>query len=305
MLDKAAARTRRRRFLNLTTGECVRMDLPELEEHALLALTPEGLILLLDEPTRVVRLLNPLTRQLTDLPPVTALLKPECQLDRNLGKIIKVDGAGIVDDASTVAVSFGCPKVLVVAKPGDERWALVDSSRRFRSVLPFAGCFYCATRGGIEVLNASTNQQETPRLLTAIDWGRSLHVSEMMNDSLHLVDNAGDLMLVHRMLRCTHIDTYERRWAVYKVDLDGGVLVPAKSLGGRAVFVGFFRTVSVSVDAFDIAADTLYFGYECGGDASYNLSTTAMSSWNLVIVMTLTNLATTTWTVMGRDLGIS
>jgi hypothetical protein len=56
----------------------------------------------------------------------------------------------------------------------------------------------------------------------------------MMNDSLHLVDNAGELMLVHRMLRCTHIDTYERRWAVYKVDLDAGVLVPAKSLGGRA-----------------------------------------------------------------------
>ena len=118
MLDKAAAPHRCRRFLNLTTGECIRMDLPELEEHNLLALTPEGLILLLDEPTSVVRLLNPLTRQLTDLPPVTALLTPEQQLDSNLGKIIKVHGAGIVD-ASTVAVSFGCPRVFVVAKsPG-------------------------------------------------------------------------------------------------------------------------------------------------------------------------------------------
>jgi hypothetical protein len=283
MLDKAAAPHRCRRFLNLATGECIRMHLPELEEHALLALTPEGLILLLDEPTRVVRLLNPLTRQLTDLPPVTALLKPEWHLERNLGKIIKVHGAGIVD-ASMVAVSFGCPRVLVVAKPRDERWTLVDSSRRFfRSVLPFAGRFYCATRGGIEVLNASTDHQVSPRLLMAVDWSRSLHVSEIMNDSLHLVDNAGELMLVHRMLRCTRIDNYERRWGAYKVDLDAGVLVPAKSLCGRAVFVGARRTISVSVDVFDIAADTLYFGYECGGD-TYNLGSGEATYYRDVIM---------------------
>jgi hypothetical protein len=122
MLDKAAARPRCRRFLNLTTGKCIRMDLPELEEHALLALTPRASSCC----STCSPLLNPLTRQLTDLPPATALLKPEWQLDRHLGKIIKVDGTGIVD-ASTVAVSFGCPKVLVVAKPGDERWTLVDS----------------------------------------------------------------------------------------------------------------------------------------------------------------------------------
>jgi hypothetical protein len=71
---------------------------------------------------------------------------------------------------------------------------------------------------------------------------------------------------------------------VYKVDLDAGVLVPAKSLGGRAVFVGFFHTVSVSVDAFDIAADTLYFGYECGGDASYNLGSAEATYYRDVIV---------------------
>jgi hypothetical protein len=283
MLDKAVARPRCRRFLNLTTGECIRMDLPELEEHALLALTPEGLILLLDEPTRAVRLLNPLTRQLTDLPPVTALLTPEWQLDGHLGKTIEVHGASIVD-ASIVLVSFKWPEVFVVAKPGDERWTLVDN-RSFESVLPSAGRLYCATRKGVEVLNANTDEGETPRLLTAIDWGRSLHMNAMMNDSLHLVDNAGDLMLVHRMMRWdTHEDDYKRKWAVYKVDLDSGVLVPAKSFCGRAVFMGLYRTVSVSLDAFDIAADTLYFGYECGGEATYNLGSGEATYYRDVIV---------------------
>jgi hypothetical protein len=70
MLEEALG-SRCRRFLNTSTGECIRMDLPELTEHTLLALTPEGLLLLLHEPTLAVRLLNPLSCQLTDLPPVT------------------------------------------------------------------------------------------------------------------------------------------------------------------------------------------------------------------------------------------
>ncbi|CAN6212077.1 unnamed protein product [Urochloa humidicola] len=85
MLDKASGGPRRRRFLNVSTGECIRMDLPVVAENTLLALTPEGLLLLLHEPTLVVRLLNPLTYQLTDLPPVTGLLTPEQHRTRSCG----------------------------------------------------------------------------------------------------------------------------------------------------------------------------------------------------------------------------
>ena len=60
-----------RRFLNLSTGASARVDLPELSRHHLEA-SAEGLLLLRDKATRAVRLLNPLTRAITDLPPITA-----------------------------------------------------------------------------------------------------------------------------------------------------------------------------------------------------------------------------------------
>jgi hypothetical protein len=58
------------RFLNLSTGACARVDLPELSAHHL-ETTADGLLLLRDKASHAVRLLNPLTRVLTDLPPIT------------------------------------------------------------------------------------------------------------------------------------------------------------------------------------------------------------------------------------------
>ncbi|TVU38317.1 hypothetical protein EJB05_11679, partial [Eragrostis curvula] len=150
MLDKALVGPRCQRFLNISTGKCIRMDLPELDdEHRFLALTPEGLLLLLHESTPVVRLLNPLTRQLIDLPPITGLLTREQRQARRLGHDfapdLRVDGVGIVaDDATMVIVRFLFPTVLAIAKPGSERWTVVNSGN-ISSTIIFAGRFYCTT----------------------------------------------------------------------------------------------------------------------------------------------------------------
>uniref|UniRef100_A0A0A9E4W4 KIB1-4 beta-propeller domain-containing protein n=1 Tax=Arundo donax TaxID=35708 RepID=A0A0A9E4W4_ARUDO len=290
MLDKAFAGPRRR-FLNVCTGECIRMDLPVLAEHMLVALTPEGLLLLLHEPTHMLRLLNPLTLQLTDLPPVTALLRPEQQRRSlgwglKLGDVLRVRGASLVTDASIVAVSFSDPMVLAVAKPGDETWTAVDD-RHMNSTLPFAGRLYCAFYLGVMVLNISSDQQ--PRLVMAAKWNKSFYLCQM-SASLHLVDNGGELMLVHRMLCSDNEDdddshsddengddsyeAYLRKYEVYRVDLDDGILIPVKGLNGRAVFMSMSRTISVSAEVFPfVTADTIYLGFDCDKETlEYNIA---------------------------------
>jgi hypothetical protein len=59
-----------RRYLNLSTGACARVDLPELYTQYLETST-EGLLLLRHKSSHAPRLLNPLTRALIDLPPIT------------------------------------------------------------------------------------------------------------------------------------------------------------------------------------------------------------------------------------------
>jgi hypothetical protein len=64
----------RRNFLNVSTGERIRVDLPELRYQFVIGHTSEGLILLCQKSTGQVRLLNPLTKQLITLPNATSLL---------------------------------------------------------------------------------------------------------------------------------------------------------------------------------------------------------------------------------------
>ncbi|KAF7068134.1 hypothetical protein CFC21_073911, partial [Triticum aestivum] len=277
MLDKAFAGPRRHRFLNVSTGECIRMDIQELGVggHTLLALTPEGLLLLLHEPSLVVRLLNPLTHQLTDLPPMTALLTPEqhrswsCGFE--MGKLIRVSGVGLVVEASTVAVSF-FNQGLVVAKPGDVSWTVV-ANQSMSSCMPFAGRFYCANYRGVMVLTTSSDQQP-PRLHMLVDRNKSCDLFQMMDNHHHLVDNGGELMLVHRTTLYRY-SGYERSYDVYRVDLEAGALVPIKGFNGRAVFMGIGRTISVSAETpfSSIAADTIYPGHDCEGQIQgYNIA---------------------------------
>ncbi|RLN42708.1 hypothetical protein C2845_PM01G05270 [Panicum miliaceum] len=204
--------------------------------------------------SNVVRLLNPLTRQVTELPQITASLASKFRGN-------SPDNAGLADDR-TVLLYFSGIGTLAFAKPGDEHWVLVKLGELLMPTMSFAGRFYGVTTGAVMVVD--TRESQPPRLVVAAKLDKPF---SRMVDTVHLVDNGGELMLMHRMIRpipdaenCS-----KRSYKVYRVDLDAGKTTPANGLSGRAVFIGYNRSFSVSPQVFPyIRADTVYPGLNLG-----------------------------------------
>ncbi|CAN6216090.1 unnamed protein product [Urochloa humidicola] len=256
MIRETVTTPHSRRFLNVSTGHCICIDLPELHGHDVFGPTMEGLLVLLHRTTFLVRLLNPLTLQSADLPPATTLLS---QIDPkeiyDMKEDFEVSGAGLANDSAFV-VNFTRIKTVAVAKPGDERWTVIDHGSTIYVALSFAGRFYCVTNRAVMVVNTCVDQP--PQLVMVAK--RVQMISRIMMDSVHLVDNGGELMLVYRI----HSGSDDNiNYQVYRVDLDGRNTVPVHGLGGRAVFIGIERALSVSPSVFPtLRANAIYLGFD-------------------------------------------
>ncbi|WVZ77950.1 hypothetical protein U9M48_025737 [Paspalum notatum var. saurae] len=121
-LDTADAPHRvRRRFLNVSSRQCIQVDVSELRDHGVLRSTTDGLLLLVGTTTtQALRLLNPLTRQVAELPHFPAGMRnPRCFIGE-----YSADSAGLVDKDGHHTVFLyisGNPRTLAFVKPGDER----------------------------------------------------------------------------------------------------------------------------------------------------------------------------------------
>jgi hypothetical protein len=273
MLREKLAVPDRRRFLSTSTGECIQVDIPELRDHELLAITPEGLLVLVHDRNHI-RLLNPLTHQLTKLPPLTTLIPPENHNKLSRGNSqFYIDfgawGSGIANDDSTVVLSFSRRSMIGMAKPGDDHWTLLKYQCETPEALMFAGRFYCISVDGLMVLETGAHQP--PRLELAAEI--HMRVSPYSHH-VHLVNNCGELMLVHSLCRRLGAQgDLVRCYDAYRVDLDTKTLLPVKSLGGgagRAVFMDTYCSLSVSLDVFpsgSMSADTFYLSYGTGVEA--------------------------------------
>ncbi|XP_051222179.1 uncharacterized protein [Lolium perenne] len=248
----------RHRFLNSSTGECVQVDIPELHDHKVLAPTAEGLLLLL-HARKNVRLLNPLTGQLIKLPPLTTLLPKKYHhwlsaRNHHFDADFTASGSGIADDDSTVVLCFYTLRMLGVAKPSDQSWTLLKFNDLLRTApVMFAARFHCITLDGVMVL-----EMDPPRLVLAA----KRHMWISLDGSAHLVDNGGELMLVHRKL----LTGYRRGYDVYRVDLGTKTLFPVNSLGGGcALFMGMYCSLSVPIEGFpsgSISGDNIYLSFD-------------------------------------------
>ncbi|XP_071681469.1 uncharacterized protein [Lolium perenne] len=226
MLREETADPDRRRLLNVSTGQCVRAHLPELRGHDVCAPTVEGLLVLLNRTTYAVRLLNPLTRQVADLPPATTLYSLYWRAgmyDADPRLDFKVSAAGLADDAVTVAVLFEEVQTLAIAKPGDKQWTLVEQGISFSPAISFGGRFYCITDSDINI-----------------------HTIKLRSGEVDNFNGEG---------------RYFMHYNVSRVDFDARNTRTVCDLGGHAVFIGSTRAISVSPLAFPaITNDSVYIG---------------------------------------------
>ncbi|TVU22386.1 hypothetical protein EJB05_32077, partial [Eragrostis curvula] len=250
----------RRRFLNVSTGECVHTELPELDGYRLLNATAEGLLALLDASTYAVRLLNPLTRQLAELPSLYPLLPAETRHEISrygLAYALELVGLGLEGDA-TVALCFHMPRILVVAEPGDSSWTLVDSGKRWiYSAMSFEGRFYCADGSAVMALEPTT-ADEPPRLVMVAKITIPGHCAPGGGRREALPAPPQD------------IAGAEVPWLLLEEEVQGvsgrprrAETVAVRGLDGLVVFLGKQRALSVPSGVFPtIRANTVYLGFD-------------------------------------------
>ncbi|KAG2646312.1 hypothetical protein PVAP13_2KG501500 [Panicum virgatum] len=269
MLPLANNHRGRRRFLNVSTGECVYARIPDLRRNYFLGPTAEGLLALCRKGDHVVQLLNPLTGQLTDFPRADTMPLTRCDwVDGRVRFFITLHSAGLADD-STVALLYNSGELaveLAVAKPGDERWTRVKLDLTCRNiepplaVLPYGGRLYCVTHKSISVVETAADRQ--PRLAPVADHGLAGGQWSHADWMCPVYDDGGGLILVHRNAARAGgypRDPSEERYTTYQAKLDTGDVVPMRGLGGQALFLSHGRSVSVSAKiSSSISTDTVY-----------------------------------------------
>ncbi|KAM0861084.1 hypothetical protein ACQ4PT_046102 [Festuca glaucescens] len=225
----------RRMFLNTVTTKTIRIDLPVLHNHAVVAgsaASPEGMLVLRDEDSLVIRVLNPLTGHVINLPSVKTLQRGRHRrgpVSRKFREEHKVTAAGFAGD-SNVVIYFGEVNRMAVAKPGDARWTPVRGLRSpVLTTITFQRRFYCIDDENLLVLDMAGG---LPRLVLAVALDNSLY-------NVNMLDNCGKLMVqCRRMQWVSRVSCHRSVILVYEVNLEEGTLMPVHDLAGQAVFAG-------------------------------------------------------------------
>ncbi|KAM3225173.1 hypothetical protein ACQJBY_058113 [Aegilops geniculata] len=285
-----------RRLLNLATGASLGVHLPAISTHCHIC-DVDGLLVLFHKPTTTIRLLDPLTNALTEFPAISSLVSA-IPLDHHtvlfqnpLGTIPRVINAAAFDDSTSPPTLLLCLRgglsTIIFAKPGDAHWTLVIPGQsthprnyKYQQVLFFTllslggHCYISSPEGSVYLLEL----QPQPRLVEVVDQRRFAEPDNIWRERImsFLVSGTDGRMLMVRywsgVERFGDIGAYNQkelftargitsRIEVLEVDIAGKRLVPMRSLGRHAVFIGLTHCLHISTETFpSISADTIYLG---------------------------------------------
>ncbi|KAJ1698949.1 hypothetical protein LUZ63_007461 [Rhynchospora breviuscula] len=249
--DGSADLTVPQTFLNLSTGRSLRISLPDLCGHRILAST-DGLLVLFHEETSLVRLFNPFSRFMVDLPPFLSVV---LGTDYFAAAMSYSNGT---DDDPTIVLSWEFGQQLLWAKPGDQTWmfksqnSLPGFKHDPRLGLFFQGSFYITNMSG-QVCSISL---DCNLLCEMVYPDRQPGCCDDQLSKSYLVECDSTVLLV---LRYCATGRSGPPIEVYKADLDNNRFVLIESIGDYALFMGRKRILSVSAKDFpSIRGNSIY-----------------------------------------------
>ncbi|KAL6656300.1 hypothetical protein ACP70R_007126 [Stipagrostis hirtigluma subsp. patula] len=146
-------------FFHASTGKVRRVRLWELHRQRIVGLT-DGLLLLLDTGTAIVRVLHPFTRVMVRLPTLAVFfqLVLSKQAWFKMDSFVWLSAAVCVAGPSSIAVVVWFPDmpVVICAEPSSKHWFLLHSCIQFTNTLPFNGRLYGVTRVGRQLVHMLT-----------------------------------------------------------------------------------------------------------------------------------------------------
>ena len=226
------------RFVNVLTGASLKVQIPP--EYGRVVASADGCLVLENKTTRRMRLLNPMTMAVADLPYLFVFLHPDDQFIN-----VEVTGAGIVSDGGgeapltvVVCMTVGNLASIFCAKPGDFAWRLVDAGMEDGEVPMFEGgltvgdSFYVPRRTG-DVLKVVLRPRPRLAYVARLQDGRH-RVGGFGDVRFYLVpslddDTGDDGMLLVR--------DFGDQLDVYQVNVRNRRITELHDMGERTIFL--------------------------------------------------------------------
>lgn len=248
------------RFLNLDTGTLVRVKLPLLKNHCILD-SVNGLLLLKRDEDTAIRLLNPFTSDIVELPPLSTLLtqvvkQPEDQrwyyITHGMSATVFSNNAG----TTTVMIILHRFSRLAYATSQDKQWTMASWDLPLNmNVLLCQGKIYLVqfpASHGSQVLQIDPplhagSPPSQPKLIATCPTNKLVY-------GYHLVECESNILLV------CHTDNSRSPILIYNLEnIIMERFTPVRSIGKHALFLGE-RTLCVSSKALPtIMAETVVY----------------------------------------------
>ncbi|CAN6323093.1 unnamed protein product [Urochloa humidicola] len=230
------------RFFNLDTGAFVRAHIPLFQDHCILD-SYEGLLVLQRDHDTAIRLLNPLTGDILDLPPLSTLLpqlwqqfsKRQYPAQRTLQLLrCLYSAATFAGGVVTVMLAFETHYRVAVATSQDQQWTFSTWWYTLgRPLLSAQGKMYVVYETSME-RTLEIFQMDTPLPNEGLEEPKLIATCtrDKLRSPLSFVECDSEILVIGR-----NNDTPIPNILVYKLaDLVRERYVPVTSIGDKAIF---------------------------------------------------------------------